>query len=274
MFSWVTSWWKLGSRPIQGHIAGPARNAPNDGHNIKEFIEEQKDQAKLASLMEITSQSEVPKGLRNNSNQGTAVQIMVVSSDDIKDARARLRQTSSSKQNLSIQDPPLLREMSKVFNQGHEQYFAERKRLKEEKQLKAELEKLVKWSEERRLAEEEAELEAEITRMTQAQFNLAIETARLTVEKEEAELADQRANLLEAAKLLEEEARLASKEIFKWSEEIRSKSNSLESVSKVVAQVEIEPNVVYEPTLVNPDISFTIGLHRKLAAEIDEFETV
>lgn len=65
MFGWVSSWW------TKGFFSGPARNAPNDGKNIKEILEKSPEatskllseeilQKKISSLRKITTNETRP----------------------------------------------------------------------------------------------------------------------------------------------------------------------------------------------------------------------
>ena len=138
MFSWVTSWWKSKSTPIQGTILGPARNAPNDGINIKEFIEEQSKQAnssEIASTASVINNDEL-KSVKKSLSQNTPVQLVIASESDVRSLRANLRKIPEKLPSNGSQDGDLLREMKNVCAKGHLQYFADRKQKREDVQKK------------------------------------------------------------------------------------------------------------------------------------------
>lgn len=138
MFSWVTSWWKSKSTPIQGTILGPARNAPNDGINIKEFIEEQSKQANSSEIISTTSAitNDELKSAKKSLSQNAPVQLVIASASDVRSLRANLRKTPEKLPSNGSQDGDLLREMNNVCAKGHLQYFADRKRKREDAQKK------------------------------------------------------------------------------------------------------------------------------------------
>lgn len=138
MFSWVTSWWKSKSTPIQGTILGPARNAPNDGINIKEFIEEQSKQVISSEIISTTSviTNDELKSVKKSLSQNAPVQLVIASASDVRSLRANLRKTPEKLPSNGSQDGDLLREMNNVCAKGHLQYFADRKRKREDAQKK------------------------------------------------------------------------------------------------------------------------------------------
>jgi hypothetical protein len=87
MFGWVTSWWSTGS------FTGPARNAPNDGKNIKAIFDQR------------------PK------------QVMVVTEEEIGTIRKGLKKTQINAMPPKSQKPPIMAELDNVFGQGNMSYF-------------------------------------------------------------------------------------------------------------------------------------------------------
>lgn len=152
MFSWVSSWFMSRPPVAPGPLVGPARNAPNNGHNIKSFIEEHN--SKLQTL-------ETTKTQTTQKSTAAPVQIIVASSDDIKHTLSNLRQTSLTKLDAGSQDPPLLKEMQSVLKHGPSRYFEEVKQRREKNkaiQLEKELEEGTTELKTAKLAEQ-AELE-------------------------------------------------------------------------------------------------------------------
>lgn len=87
MFGWVTSWWSAGS------FTGPARNAPNDGKNIKELFDQR------------------PK------------QVMILTQEQVVTIRKNLRKTQTNATPPLSQKPPIMAELDTVFGQGNDSYF-------------------------------------------------------------------------------------------------------------------------------------------------------
>lgn len=87
MFGWVTSWWSAGS------FTGPARNAPNDGKNIKELFDQR------------------PK------------QVMILTQEQVVTIRMNLRKTRTNATPPLSQKPPIMAELDTVFGQGNDSYF-------------------------------------------------------------------------------------------------------------------------------------------------------
>lgn len=87
MLSWIASWWSTKS------FTGPARNAPNNGQNIKELFEQ-----KPASVIVLTDK-------------------------EIQSVRSTLKKTEINSDPPSIVIPPIMMSLNNVFQQGNENYF-------------------------------------------------------------------------------------------------------------------------------------------------------
>lgn len=99
MLSWVSSWWTNKS------LSGPARNAPNDGKNIKELLQQK------------------------------PVSIPLLSQQEISNARNNLKKITPNKPYES--EPGQLKiALTQVFAQGNETYFNNfRKRREQSKSI-------------------------------------------------------------------------------------------------------------------------------------------
>lgn len=207
MLSWVTSWWRSTPNPTPGPILGPARNAPNDGLNIKSFLEQQSNlinsNANIPSSIN-TNNNEQPKIVKKSSIQNIPVQFVSVSVNDIQTIRSKLNKVPQKEHISGSQDPPLLREMHKIFSQGNEGYFASLKMKREQKRRDLEVKKvqqakdikMAKMQKDRvtnlsrgekmrqahyagiKRAEEEAQQRAEKEDMRRVQLNVAKEVCR------------------------------------------------------------------------------------------------
>lgn len=111
MFAWITSWW----RSEQGPVIAPARNAPNDGRDIKTFLTEEiaRRQARNNTSTETTSSN-------NNNSKST---IIIVTTSDIQLIRQRLRKVPDTYERAKPHVPPLHREMNDIFSDGREAAF-------------------------------------------------------------------------------------------------------------------------------------------------------
>lgn len=87
MFSWVTNWWSSES------FTGPARNAPNQGINIKYLFDQR------------------PK------------QVIVVTDDQIKSIMAGLKKIEPNSTPPESQDTPIMKELDDVFKRGNKNFF-------------------------------------------------------------------------------------------------------------------------------------------------------
>lgn len=130
MFNWITSWWKTNPRSIPGPVLGPARNAPNNGLNIKSFLEQQSN---LVATNVVNNNNQQPIPPKKSTSQNVSVQFVSVSANDIQAIRARLNKVPTKLNKSETQEPPLLREMNEIFSQGNEGYFASIKLRREQK---------------------------------------------------------------------------------------------------------------------------------------------
>ncbi|MEM2986597.1 MAG: hypothetical protein QXV60_00650 [Nitrososphaerota archaeon] len=86
MLSWLSNWWSAGT------FSGPARNAPNQGKNIKSLFDQR------------------PK------------HVIIVSDTEIKKALSNLKKTEVN-QNSKDYENPLFKELYKIFEKGYKEYF-------------------------------------------------------------------------------------------------------------------------------------------------------
>ena len=92
MLNWVSSWWSVGS------FTGPARNAPNNGIDIKKFFDQR------------------------------PTQVISLSAEEVKQELSKLRPTKINAIPPLCVKPPLMAEFDNVFNTGYKEYFEARKR--------------------------------------------------------------------------------------------------------------------------------------------------
>ena len=92
MLDWVGSWWSAGS------FTGPARNAPNDGINIKKLFDQR------------------PK------------QVISLTEAEVKQELKKLRPTKINAVPPLSHKPPIMQEFEDVFANGYKNYFESRKK--------------------------------------------------------------------------------------------------------------------------------------------------
>ena len=107
MLSWVTSWWR--KDPSAGTVLGPARNAPNDGHNIKAILEQ--NSAENAAIA------------ANERHPTTVAQILVITTAEITDARRKLTPPKPREPSFRPEDMDVIKEMAQIFIEGSNGYF-------------------------------------------------------------------------------------------------------------------------------------------------------
>jgi hypothetical protein len=90
MLNWIYDW-------FSGSLFYPARNAPNDGHDIKKFIENKPQEVHL------------------------------ISSDDITKIKNSLHKTDVPERPTSFPGSPLMMEFDSVFQMGYKNFFEKRK---------------------------------------------------------------------------------------------------------------------------------------------------
>ena len=100
MISWVTSWWTSGA------FSGPARNAPNEGKNIKAFFDQR------------------PR------------QVIVVTDVEIQNIRKCLKKAQTNTSPPKSHKPPIMKELDTVFEQGQVGYFETVRKRREEAKMK------------------------------------------------------------------------------------------------------------------------------------------
>ncbi len=94
MFSWITEWfYTVYSSPT---ITGPARNAPNNGLDIKKYIEEKPPDVKM------------------------------ITSDDVKGQLGKLKPVVPIEK-ANVYTSPLITEFNQVFDLGYKTYFQKKK---------------------------------------------------------------------------------------------------------------------------------------------------
>jgi hypothetical protein len=125
MFEWVSLWWTNKS------LSGPARNAPNDGKNIKELIEQKPDT------------------------------VLLVSQSEINNIRNKLKKTVQNEP-YKTETPKLFLDLNKVFQQGNDKYFENIRKKREEKKPKINID-LEKASDQ--LAEESKKIASELNKV-------------------------------------------------------------------------------------------------------------
>jgi len=91
MFNWISCFWSDGS------FTGPARNAPNNGIDIKKIFDQR------------------------------PLQVICVSESQIKTELSKLRKTTINAIPPLLHQPPIMKEFDNVFSQGYKQYFIARK---------------------------------------------------------------------------------------------------------------------------------------------------
>ena len=87
MLSWVTTWWSAGS------FTGPARNAPNNGIDIKKLFDQR------------------------------PTQVMTLTQAEVIKEREKLRPTKINAIPPISNRPPIMQEFDDVFTQGYKEYF-------------------------------------------------------------------------------------------------------------------------------------------------------
>lgn len=105
MLAWVSSLW------LSEGFSGAARNAPNNGINIKTLFDQR------------------PK------------QVMTVSEEEVRETLKSLKKTVINAVPPLSQKPPIMAEFDEVFTMGHKEYF-ERKRLNRLNKVKNQAEKV------------------------------------------------------------------------------------------------------------------------------------
>ena len=93
MFSWITEWfYTVYSTPV----TGPARNAPNNGVDIKKYIDEK------------------------------PLEVKIISTQDVQEALIKLKPIPLVEK-PSKYTSPLIAEFNKVFDMGYQNYFEQKK---------------------------------------------------------------------------------------------------------------------------------------------------
>jgi|SRR5437016_579699 len=105
MLSWITSWWVTSPSSTEGSFTGPARNAPNNGENIKQLLEEK------PQMMNLT----------------------IITNIEIQNARQRLKSPVSH--NVPDKPRPLtvLQQLAEIHERGSTNYFESIKKRRHEK---------------------------------------------------------------------------------------------------------------------------------------------
>ena len=93
MFSWITEWFYTYSTPV----TGPARNAPNNGVDIKKYIDEK------------------------------PVDVIIITCADVKEAKENLKPVVNVEKPTNYTSP-LIAEFNQVFEMGYKNYFDQKKK--------------------------------------------------------------------------------------------------------------------------------------------------
>lgn len=94
MFSWITEWFYTYTTPV----TGPARNAPNNGVDIKKYIEDK------------------------------PLEVKMITCEEVKDALEKLKPVVNNEK-PAIYTSPLIAEFNQVFDMGYKNYFEKKKKL-------------------------------------------------------------------------------------------------------------------------------------------------
>ncbi len=93
MFAWITEWFYT---VYSGPVSGPARNAPNNGVNIKKYIEEKPPEVKI------------------------------ITDDEVQQALENLKPIPIVDKPVNYTSP-LMAEFNNVFAMGYKTYFEKKK---------------------------------------------------------------------------------------------------------------------------------------------------
>jgi len=104
--------------------SGPARNAPNNGINIKKFIEDKPPDIKLITGDDLVQAKNKLK--TNTSQQLKTNSFFTVTTKDLLQAKHQLHKTTNQKNTIK-KDSPLLEEFNMVFKMGYKEFFDQRK---------------------------------------------------------------------------------------------------------------------------------------------------
>lgn len=104
--------------------SGPARNAPNDGVNIKKFIENKPSDVKLISGQDLL---EAKNKLKTNDNSLIKVNTFFsVTPKELINVKCQLKTNTNIKM-INKNNTPLMEEFNTVFKMGYKNYFEQRK---------------------------------------------------------------------------------------------------------------------------------------------------
>jgi hypothetical protein len=119
MISWITSF-------IYNTIySGPARNAPNDGINIKKYIDEKPPEVKLISGDDLI---QIKQQLKKVEEQPIkTMSFFSISQKDLLQAKSKLNKVNQ-KHTIEDNQSPLQREFNAVFQIGYKNYFEQKKK--------------------------------------------------------------------------------------------------------------------------------------------------
>jgi len=116
MLSWITNYFYT-------WYAGPARNAPNDGINIKKLIESKPD-LKLLAVDELTK---TKNNLKKVEQTKKISSYFCITPQDLQKTKSKLNHCQKEPLKMS-NGPPLIQEFDTVFKMGYKN-FLEQKRL-------------------------------------------------------------------------------------------------------------------------------------------------
>lgn len=139
MFSWITSWWSSSA------ISGPARNAPNEGKNIKEIIDQKPAEVSILTQEEIIAvKNNLRKtgiretidftddncitftntiSLKSSPEKQKHPLTMVVTQEQVVTIKNGLKKTATNTTLPSPITSPIVEALNTVFSQGNAKYF-------------------------------------------------------------------------------------------------------------------------------------------------------
>jgi|SRR6516162_5034219 hypothetical protein len=129
MLSWFTNYFYT-------WYSGPARNAPNDGINIKKFIESKPADIKLIAVHDLT---DVKNKLKPVDTTKTITTYFCITPKELQQTKLKLHNTKQTNKSFifdTIQPhfeknknlTPLMQEFNTVFELGYKNYFEQKKK--------------------------------------------------------------------------------------------------------------------------------------------------
>ena len=119
MISWISDW-------IYTIIySGPARNAPNDGKNIKQILEQKPPDINAITANDLLYLKEKLKKVEEVPKKEDYY--MKPLAKDLKLAKTKLNKVTTNDLRAPFYTSPLLNEFNTVFNMGYMQYLSAKK---------------------------------------------------------------------------------------------------------------------------------------------------